>query len=202
MSQPSDEREPAAESAEQVTVFLRRMRDGDPNAVAQMLPLVYQDLRRLARGLLRGDRPDHTLQPTALVHEAWLKIAGAMDRGASVDDRGHFLRVAARAMRQVLVNHARDRRAAKRGGDAAKLPLDEVVGQIEARTGELGAWNDLLEQLAAEHPRPAQIVELRVFGGMSLDETAEALGTTVHAAKTDWRFARAWLQQHAGDALE
>ena len=189
------------EDDSQITVFLQQMRDGDAEAADRMLPLVYDRLRGLARQLLPAGGAGHTLQPTALVHEAWLKIAGAMDRGASVDDRGHFLRVAARAMRQVLVNHARDRRAAKRGGDAAKLPLDEVVGQIEARTGDLGAWNGLLEQLGAEHPRPAQIVELRVFGGMSLDEVAEALGTTVHAAKTDWRFARAWLQQHAGDDM-
>lgn len=143
---------------------------------------------------MRGDRPDHTLQPTALVHEAWLKVAKALDGGGGPRDRQHFLAVATKAMRQVLVNHARDRRAQKRGSGQARVALDDVVDAIEATTGDVVAWSDLLDRLAAEHPRPAQIVELRVFGGLLVEEVAEALDLAPSTVKADWRFARAWLQ--------
>ena len=177
-----------------ITLCLMRLRSGDQEAMHEMLPLVYAELRSLAGHLMRGDRPDHTLQPTALVHEAWLKVAKALDGGGGPRDRQHFLAVATKAMRQVLVNHARDRRAQKRGSGQARVALDDVVDAIEATTGDVVAWSDLLDRLAAEHPRPAQIVELRVFGGLLVEEVAEALDLAPSTVKADWRFARAWLQ--------
>lgn len=159
-----------------------------------MLPLVYGELRALAGRLMRGDRPDHTLQPTALVHEAWLKVARALEGGGGPRDHQHFLAVASKAMRQVLVNHARDGRAQKRGDGAVRVPLDDVVDAIEATTGDMTLWNDLLDRLAEQHPRPAQIVEMRVFGGLLVEEVAHALDLAESTVKADWRFARAWLQ--------
>jgi len=177
-----------------ITLCLQRLRSGEAAAANEMLPLVYQELRGLAGHLMRGDRA-HTLQPTALVHEALLKIASALDGGASPRDRQHFLAVAATAMRQVLVNHARDRRAQKRGAGASRVALDDCVDAIEAQTGDLVALHDLLERFATDHPRPAQIVEMRVFGGMLVEEVAAALDLAESTVKADWRFARAWLQR-------
>lgn len=185
-----------SDPAHTITSCLQRLRSGDRSAADEMLPLVYDQLRALAGRLMRGDRPDHTLQPTALVNEAWLKVARGFDGGHGPADREHFLAVATKAMRQVLVNHARDRRAVKRGAGALRVPLDDVVDAIEATTGDIAAWNDLLERFAAEHPRPAQIVEMRVFGGMLVEEVATALDLAPSTVKADWRFARAWLQQH------
>ncbi|MEZ6037745.1 MAG: ECF-type sigma factor [Planctomycetota bacterium] len=178
----------------QVTVLLRRMRSGDDAARSEMVQVVYEELRRVARGLMRRD-DGHTLQPTALVHEAWLKIQRAMDNGAEVEDRRHFFAVASRAMRQILVNHARDRSAQKRGGGAARVPLDDCLDEFEARAGDVSVLDELLQRLAATHARPAQIVELRVFGGMSVDEVAAGLDLTPSQVRVDWRFARAWLQK-------
>lgn len=189
-------------SAQAITQCLQRWRAGDRDAANEMLPLVYEQLRALAGSLMRGDRPDHTLQPTALVHEAWLKIASALGGGATVRDREHFLAIAAKAMRQVLVNHARGRRMQKRDAGGARVPLDALVDAIEATTGEVTVWSELLEKLGIEHPRPAQIVELRVFGGLLVEEVAEVLGLGLTTVKADWRFARAWLQakQESGEA--
>lgn len=176
----------------EITLYLRRLRDGDHAAAASMMPLVYDQLRAIAARVLRPGEA-HTLQPTALVHEAWMKMLG----GAVPDftDRVHFLAVAATAMRQVLINHARDRRAQKRGGDRQRLPLDECLDVVEAESGDVVALGDLLEQLAAAAPRPAKVVEMRVFGGMTVEEVAAALATTPALVKADWRFARAFLQQ-------
>lgn len=144
---------------------------------------------------MRNERDDHTLQPTALVHEAWLKVQKALDGGSSLNDRNHFLSVASTAMRQVLVNHARDKKAQKRGGEQQRLPLDECLDAIQAETGDLGEWDELLAKLAAEHQRPARVVEMRVFGGMTIEQAAAALGVSPATVKVDWRFARAWLQR-------
>jgi len=179
-------------AAAEITMFLRRMRDGDGAAAAGMMPLVYDQLRGIAGRLLRPGQA-HTLQPTALVHEAWLKIVG--NDGTDFADRVHFLAVAATAMRQVLLNHARDRRAQKRGGDAERLPLDECLDLIEQEAGDIVELGDVLDQLAAAAPRPARVVEMRVFAGMTVDEVAAALGATPALVKADWRFARAFLQQ-------
>jgi RNA polymerase sigma factor (TIGR02999 family) len=176
----------------QITSYLQRMRDGDPAAAAAMLPLLYDELRGIAGRLLRST-PAHTLQATALVHEAWLKIAKANGGQPQFADRVHFLAVAAKAMRQILLNHARDRRAQKRGGGAQRVPLDEFLDVVEAETGDVVALDELLQQLAAANPRHAQVVELRVFGGMSIEEVAAALGTGLTTVKADWRFARAFL---------
>jgi RNA polymerase sigma-70 factor, ECF subfamily len=182
-----------------VTQCLERLRAGDRAAANDMLPLVYDELRRLAGRLMRGDRPDHTLQPTALVNEAWMKVARGLDGGGGPRDREHFLAVATTAMRQVLVNHARDRKAGKRGAGAARVALDDVVDAIEATIGDLTTHDDLLERFAGEHPRPARIVELRVFGGLLVEEVAQTLGIAESTVKADWRFARAWLQQHLAE---
>lgn len=177
-----------------ITLYLRRMRDGDPSAAGQLLPLVYEELRSLAGKMMRAGRPGHTLQPTALVHEAWLKIARS-GQVPEFADRRHFLAVAARAMRQVLLNHARDRRAQKRGGSQPPLPLDDCLELIEREAGDMVALNDVLEQLATRSQRSAQIVELRVFAGLTVEETAEVTGASEASVKADWRFARAFLQQ-------
>ena len=184
--------------ASDITQLLVRMRAGDANAAVaaeQMLPLVYDDLRGLAGYLMRGARDGHTLPPTALVHEAWIKIQSALDAGAELQDRRHFQAVASRAMRQVLVNHARDRLTQKRGGGAIRVPLDDCVELIEAETGDLSEWSDLLDRFAKEHARPAKIVEMRVFGGLTIEEVADALSLSPATIKIDWRLARAWLQQ-------
>lgn len=184
-------------------MYLQRMRGGDAAAADAMLPLLYDELRGIAGRLLRG-APAHTLQATALVHEAWLKIAGA--NGANdrpgFADRVHFLAVAARAMRQILLNHARDRRAQKRGGGGQRVPLDDFLATIEAEAGDVVALDELLQQLAAANARQAQVVEMRVFGGMSIEEVAEALGTGLTTVKADWRFARAFLVSRLGPGAE
>ncbi len=179
----------------QITLCLQRLRAGDAAAADEMLPLLYEQLRQIAGRLLRPGLGGQTLQPTALVHEAWLKIHKGLGGGEGFADRTHFLAVAARAMRQVLVNHARDRRAQKRGGLAHRLPLDECVEQIEQETGDLVALSDLLERLSREDPRQARVVEMRVFGGLTIEEVAAALELAPSTVKLDWRFARAWLQQ-------
>ena len=184
-----------ADSSAQITVFLHRLRDGDAAAAGSMLPLVYDELRAIAGRLLPSGRA-HTLQPTALVHEAWLKLLRANGGQAAFADRVHFLAVAARAMRQILLNHARDRRAQKRGGGEVRVPLDECIDLIEADAGDLVALDEVLGRLAATAPRAASVVEMRVFGGMSVEEVAAALGTGETTVKADWRFARAFLQRH------
>jgi RNA polymerase sigma factor (TIGR02999 family) len=176
----------------EITRCLRRLREGEGAAAADLMAIVYEELRGIAGRLLRPGQA-HTLQPTALVNEAWLKIAG----GASAEfaDRAHFFAVAATAMRQVLLNHARDRRTKKRGGDAARVPLDDCLDLIEAESGDVVELSEVLEQLAAAAPRPAKVVEMRVFAGMTVDEVATALATTPALVKADWRFARTLLQQ-------
>jgi RNA polymerase sigma factor (TIGR02999 family) len=190
---------PMDDRSHSITLCLQRLRRVERDAAHEMLPLLYDELRALAGHLMRGDRPDHTLQATALVHEAWLKVARSLDGGGVPNDRQHFLAVATTAMRQVLVNHARDRKAQKRGPGTARVPLDSVVDAIETMTGDVTAMNDVLERLAVDHPRPAQIVEMRVFGGMLVEEVAEALDLAPSTVKADWRFARAWLQRQFAD---
>jgi RNA polymerase sigma factor (TIGR02999 family) len=178
-----------------ITMCLQRLRDGDGAAAGEMLPMLYGELRGLAAHCMRGERSGHTLQPTALVHEAWLKVARALGNGADIRDRQHFLAVATKAMRQVLVNHARDRGAHKRGAGVPRVPLDECIDAIEATTGDIVGLDDLLERLAKDYARAAQVVEMRVFGGMLVEEVAQALGLAESTVKADWRFASAWLQK-------
>lgn len=171
-----------------LTPLLHRAGD-DPAAFEALLPLVYQELRALAAARLRHERPDHTLQPTALVHEAYLKLAGGAAR--PFNDRGHFFRVAARAMRQVLVDHARARRTAKRDAAAAGSP---VTGPDGPGLDDLLAVDAALDKLARLDARQARVIELRFFVGLGIEETATALGISPATVKRDWLVARAWLQ--------
>ncbi len=186
-SQPSD-----------VTRILARLADGDPQAEGELYPLVYGELRRLAAGQLRGERRHHTLQPTALVHEAYLRLVE--QRKARWTDRAYFFGVAATMMRRILVNHAKARKARKRGGDRHKVPLDEVLVYAEERCVDVEALDEALTKLAVRDHRRAKVVELRFFGGLAVDETAEVLGIASRTVKEDWRIARAWLYSELGAA--
>lgn len=174
-----------------ITELLHAHAAGDAAALEQLLPLVYGELRRIARGRLRRERPGHTLAPTELVHEAFLKLVPF----ARVDWRGraHFFAIASRAMRNVLVDHAVRRGAAKRGGGAQAITLGDAAGAPEQSLDDLIALGEALERLERLDARQARVVECRFFGGLSLDETAEALGISAATVSRDWTFARAWL---------
>ena len=165
---------------------------GDPRAAAELLPLVYDELRRLAAHRLAGERHEHTLQPTALVHEAWLRIAGTRDR--TWQGRQHFLAAAAEAMRRILVDRARRRQAAKRGAGAERADAPDVELPVPAPDEQLLAVNEAVEKLAAVDPRKARLVDLKYFVGMTFEEAAEVLGIAVPTAKQWWAYARAWLR--------
>ena len=178
-----------------VTQLLEHARAGDSAALNQLLPLIYAELHLIAERQMRSERPDHTLQPTALVHEAFLKLVGGGP--IAFENRTHFLRAASQAMRRVLVDHARARNAAKRGA-ALNVTLDEqVVGKPEAVIDML-VLDDALTRLAAAEPRWAQVVELRFFGGLEVLEVAAALNTSPATVKRDWQFAKAWLARELG----
>ena len=188
--------------AGQVTALLRAWRSGDQGAGDDLLPLVYGELRRRAARCLERERPDHTLQPTALVHEAYLRLVDQAQAGWQ--DRAHFFAIAARLMRQILVDHARRRHSAKRGGRAQPLAI-ELAGDLAAagEPPDLIALDDALTALAAFDPDGARLIELRFFGGLSLDETAEALGVSRPTVVRRWRAVRAWLYgelSRGGDA--
>ena len=176
-----------------VTQILARVRAGDEAAGEALLPLVYEQLRGIARGQLARERRDHTLQATALLHEAWLKM-GDLQR-AEPKDRAHFLAIAARTMRQILVDHARRKKAGKRGEGWDRVTLDLAVGQLEQDELDLLALDDALGRLAAQDPRKARVVEMRFFGGLSMPEIADLLGVSVRTAEGDWYMARAWLRK-------
>ena len=173
-----------------VTVLLRRWRQGDQAALAQLAPKVYGELRRIAARYLRGEAAGHTWQPTDLVHEAYLELAAA-----EVDwqDRVHFLAVAARQMRRVLVDHARAKRRAKRGGGIRALTLDEELVPAQAPDEDLLDLDAALDRLAAQNPRRARILELGVFGGLTYEEIAQVLDVSPATVNRDLRFAKAWI---------
>jgi len=164
---------------------------GAGNAAARLIPLVYDELRALARRYLRDERVGHTLQPTALVHEAYLRM---VDQNR-VDWKGktHFMAVAATQMRRILVDHARQTAAAKRGGRVKRITLEDSLARMPELSTELLALDEALRKLAAEHPRQATVAELRLFSGLLVKETAFELGVSERTVKGDWRFARAWL---------
>jgi RNA polymerase sigma factor (TIGR02999 family) len=164
---------------------------GDKSARDRMLPLIYDELRRLAADYLRRERPGHTLQPTALVHEAYVRLID--QRQVDWSNRAQFIGLAAVMMRRILVNHARDRIAAKRGGSAERVPLTIVAEQIGAPDVDLLGLHDALERLAALDARKSQIVELKFFGGLTMDEIAATVGVSRATVERDWTFARAWL---------
>ncbi len=173
-----------------ITELLAAWSSGDTEAGEQALPLVYDALKALARHYFRRERRDHTLQATALVHEAWVRLAEGP--GVRFESRAHFVGLVAHVMRRALVDHARERNTAKRGGKAVKITLTESDATTEPEL-ELIALDAALEGLAARDPRKAKIVELRFFGGLSVDETARALGVSPKTVGRQWRLARAWL---------
>lgn len=177
-----------------VTQLLLAWRNGDAQALAQLTPLVYDELRRLAAGYLRRERADHTLQATALVNEAYLQLIN-QQQVAKVDwqSRAHFMGIAARLMRQILVDHARTHAAAKRGQGLAALPLEEALELPGQRAPNVIALDDALHDLAKLDERKGRIIELRYFGGLSMDEIAEVTGLSVATLRRDLRLAEAWL---------
>jgi RNA polymerase sigma factor (TIGR02999 family) len=179
-----------------VTDLLAAARRGDSAAFDQLLPLISDELHAIAGRHMRGERPEHTLQPTALVHEAFLRLAGTE---IPYDDRAHFIRAASQAMRRVLVDHARARKAAKRGRSLS-VTLDQSLVPQDDRVMDLLVLDDALNRHAAAEPRWARVVELRFFGGLEVTEVAGALGISTATAKRDWQFARAWLANALRDA--
>jgi RNA polymerase sigma-70 factor, ECF subfamily len=186
-----------AESAHGLTLILGRARAGDESARGELLELVYDELRRVASRLMRRERADHTLSPTAVVHEAVIRLLGdaVLDKAA---DRGFLFASAARAMREVLIDHARRRAADRRGGGRRRVALDAVVDYFEGQALDLVAVHEALDRLAERDERQAQVMTLRYFGGMTVAEVAAALGTSVVTVERDWRVARAWLVGQLG----
>ena len=178
-------------SPHDVTRLLVSWSNGDQQALDQLTPLVYAELRRLAARYLRRERSDHTLQSTALVHEAFLRLVDQRD--VRWQNRAHFFGVAAQIIRRILVDYARARQTAKRGSEPCKLSLDEAIGTAERRDMDLIALDDALEGLAKIDPQQSRIVELRFFAGLSIEETAEVLGVSRATVNRDWVTAKAWL---------
>jgi RNA polymerase sigma factor (TIGR02999 family) len=176
-----------------VTRLLERARQGDAAAEAELFPLVYADLRRAAERLLQRERRGHTLQPTDLVHEGYLKLAG--DLSGDAQSRRHFVAIAARAMRQVLVDHARTRGTAKRGAGQVEVRVTNADAGLDVDLAELVALDDALQRLGARNPRLPRVVELRFFAGLTEEETAAILGVTSRTIQRDWAAARAWLHK-------
>lgn len=173
---------------------------GDQEALQTLMPLVYDELHRLAHRYLRHERPSHTLQTTALVHEAYLKLADQTK--TSWQNRAQFFAVAAQVMRHILVDYARSRRASKRGGDYCRLSLDESVISSEEKDPDLLTLNEALNSLAAIDPQQSRVVELRAFGGLTVEETAEALGISPRTVKREWSMAKAWLHKQMRSVTE
>ena len=180
----------------EITQLLTDWSEGNEAALKKLLPLVYGELHRLANAYMRRERQDHTLQTTALVHEAYLRLVG--QQNVQWQTRAHFFAVAARVMRNILVDHARGRGRAKRGEGKPGLPLGDVAVMSDERADELVAVNTALDGLAAIDPRKGRVFELRYFGGMSVDEAAEALKVSPATVTRDWRMARAWLRRELG----
>ena len=175
-----------------VTMLLNAWSDGSQDALDELMPLVYQELRKLARSYLRAERPEHTLQPTALVNEAYLRLVD--QRNVRWQNRRHFFGIAAQLMRRILVDHARKRQSEKRGGGEALVPFEEAKG-VPVKARDLVALDDALKDFATIDPRSAKIVELRQFGGLSIDETADVLEISPATVKRDWTVAKAWLRR-------
>lgn len=184
-----------------ITILLNQVADGDRAATDALIPLVYDELRELAEAHLRGERAEHTLQATALAHEAYIRLVG--ERDVTWENRAHFFGAAAQAIRRILVDHARARAAQKRGG-GKRLSLDETptitCGLGGERDEDVLALNEALDQLAALDARKARLVVLRYFGGVRVEDAAQLLGISVRTAMRDWEFSRAWLAQQIADS--
>jgi RNA polymerase sigma factor (TIGR02999 family) len=179
-----------------VTQLLDAAAAGDPKAVADLLPLVYDELRKLAAVRVAQENPGQTLQATALVHEAYLRLVGAQGASEGYDGRGHFFAAAAEAMRRILIDRARQRQSRKRGGDLRRVELDAgalLADPDDHAADDLLALDDALQQLEAEDPAKARLVKLRYFAGLSIRDAADALGISVATAKRHWIYARSWL---------
>lgn len=185
-----------AGSASEVTRILNSWRAGDPDAAEKLMPIVYEELRRLARSYLRQERVDHTLQATALVHEAYVRL---VDKAAvSWQNRAHFYGIAAKLMRRILVDHARARNAEKRGGLVEKVCLDEARDLPPAGANDLVALDGALQELAQIYPRKSEVVELKFFGGLEAEEIATVLQVSPKTVLRDWQFAKLWLCRQLG----
>jgi len=181
----------------EVTRLLAELSHGGRDALDRLLPLVYEELQQVAHRRLENERADHTLATTDLVHEAYLKLVGLQE--IEWKNRAQFFALAAQAMRRILVDHAVRRKAQKRGGDRRKVSLDEVNLPVEQSADEFLALDDALQRLAAMDERHARVVECRYFAGMTIEETAEALGVSPATVKRDWTLARAWLHRELGE---
>jgi len=183
------------DSAGEITQLLQGWRNGDRKSLDALLPIVYKELRRLAHFQLRQERPDHTLQSSALVNEAYLRLVGL--NAPRLEGRSHFFAIAAQQMRQILVDYARRHRARKRGGGVETLSLDDsaMLSPVKAKSLDVVALDDALQALAQIDERKAQVVELRFFGGLNFEETAEVLKISAVTASRDWSTARAWLHR-------
>lgn len=184
--------------AEEITVLLKRLQGGDEEAEQRLVSAVHQELHMLAARYMRRERPGHTLQTTALVNEAYLKLVNL--KSADWHDRAHFFAVAAQVMRRILVDHARKRIAGKRGGGFEVLALDEALVFSPERSQELVRLDEALQRLEAKDKRASRVVELRFFGGLSVEESAKVLGTSPRTVEREWTFARAWLRDELGIA--
>lgn len=180
-------------STEEVTQVLRELSDGHETAPERLMPLVYDELRRLAGGYLEGERSDHTLQATALVHEAYIRLVDW--KNVSWQNRAHFFALAAQVMRRILVDHAREKKAEKRGSGFTMLALEEAVSFPQQREVDLIALDDALKDLALLDPMQSRIVELRFFGGLTIEETAETMKVSPATLKREWAMAKAWLHK-------
>jgi RNA polymerase sigma factor (TIGR02999 family) len=186
-------------SSADVTQLLVDMKTGDPAAADKLLPIVYAELRSIAERMFTSERANHTLQPTALVHDAFLRLVGQSD--PKWESREHFIAVATRAMRNLLINHARDRKALKRGGVARPVTLSraDCLNDDQPLAVDILVLDDALMRLAAADSRQAQVVELRIFGGLTIEECAKAMNLNEKTVKKDWRVARAWLRLYLTD---
>ncbi|HKN15350.1 MAG TPA: sigma-70 family RNA polymerase sigma factor [Candidatus Sulfotelmatobacter sp.] len=178
-------------TTEDVTVLLAQLTKGNEEAGSKLIPLVYSELRRLAGGYMRRERSDHTLQPTALVHEAYLRLVG--QRAVDWQSRSHFFGIAAQVMRRILVDHARGHLRDKRGGGQKPVPIDEALVFAPEQAQELVKLDQALERLTQLDPRQGKIVELRFFGGLTVEQTADLLSISPKTVKRDWSVAKAWL---------
>jgi RNA polymerase sigma-70 factor (ECF subfamily) len=188
-----------AEGGVDVTSLLRQMGAGDARAADQLLPLIYAELHRLAQAYMRRERPDHTLQATALINEAYLRLAGDE---VAWQNRSHFIGCAARVMRQVLVDSARAHQAERRAGGMQRVEMHEELAISPERLDEVAAIDEALTRLAEKNPRQARVVELRYFGGLSVEEIAATLGVAPRSVKRDWALARMWLYRELGSPGE
>jgi RNA polymerase sigma factor (TIGR02999 family) len=177
-----------------VTQILSQIDAGDPSAAEKLLPLVYDELRRLAAHRLAQEKPGQTLQATALVHEAYLRLVGNDGQGPPWSGRGHFFAAAAEAMRRLLVDRARHKRSQRQGGDLQRIELSAVEPAISTNQLDILAVDEALQQLAARDPRAAELVKLRFFAGFTVAEAADALGVSVATAENDWAYAKSWMK--------